>query len=131
MRGRGEVVAGVFGLGAEEALPLRSEGGLQLLGKLRDHYALRELLWLAYPVLVLPQGIALFSLLRREAPALVWCLIFWSVGLTLGIGVDLFTVGLAHGLGTLRHRPRVRSVSRRAAKGGASESFVAQLLERL
>ena len=53
-------------------------------------------------MLLLPQGIALFSLLRHGAPALLWPLTSWVVGLGLGIIVDLFTIGLAIGLGSVQ-----------------------------
>src|SRR5262245_35084304 len=96
----GMIVTVVCGLGPEEALPMTTADGLERLGKLGGWYTLRELFSLAYPVLLLPQGIALYSLLRPRSPALLWPLVFWSIGLTLGIIVDLFTVGIAHGLGS-------------------------------
>ena len=49
------------------------------------------MLWLVYPILILPQGIALYTLFHDREPALLWALVLWCVGLTLGIGVDVFT----------------------------------------
>src|SRR4030095_10928253 len=95
----GMIVTLVAGLGPEENLPLTSPEGLTRLRELRYHYTLREFFLLLYPVLLLPQGIALYHLLRRRAPALLWPLTFWGIGLTIGIGVDLFTFGLPSGLG--------------------------------
>ena len=84
----GMIVTVLMGLGPEENLPLTSPEGLARLRELRFHYTLRELLLLLYPVLLLPQGIALYYLLRRRAPALLWPLTFWGIGLTIGIGVE-------------------------------------------
>jgi hypothetical protein len=125
----GIVVSTVHGLGPEP-LPLTSAEGLQKLGESAGAYRLREALWLAYPVLLLPQAIALYALLRDRAPALLWPLVFWCVGLTLAIAVDLVTATVAPELGVayLRAAPDARPVLQALASSLAHAVLVAQLL---
>ena len=125
----GMVVSVMYGLGTE-ALPLTTPQGLQLLGRSAGVFALRETLWLAYPIFVLPQGIALYILLRDRAPSLLWPLIFWCVGLTLGIGIDIFTVEVARGLGLVyiaagaETRPVVEAAAHAIARATLLAQFV-------
>ena len=125
----GMIVSVVYGLGVE-ALPLTSPQGLQRLGRSAEWYTLRETLWLAYPVFVLPQGIALYALLRDRAPGLLWPLVLWCVGLTLGIGVDVATVGAARGFGAMylaagaETRPLIESAGRTIAHATLLAQFV-------
>jgi len=125
----GMIVSVVYGLGIE-ALPLTSPQGLQHLGRSAEWYTLRETLWLAYPIFVLPQGIALYSLLRDHAPGLLWPLVLWCVGLTLGIGVDVATVGVARGFGVMylaagaETRPLIESAGRTIAHATLLAQFV-------
>ena len=125
----GMIISGVHGLGTE-ALPLTSPQGLQHLGRSAEWYTLRETLWLAYPIFVLPQGIALYALLRDRAPTLLWPLVLWCVGLTLGIGVDVATVGIARGFGLLyltagvETRPLIESVGQTIAHATLLAQFV-------
>lgn len=115
----GIVVSAAYGLGSE-ALPLTSAEGLQRLGQAAD----------LYPILILPQGIALYSLLRGRTPALLWPLVFWCVGLTLGIAVDVFTVALARefGVGYLGAAPDARLALEALAGTIAHAVFLAQLV---
>ena len=125
----GIIVSVVYDLG-NEALPLTSPQGLQHLGRSAEWYTLRETLWLAYPIFVLPQGIALYSLLRDHAPGLLWPLVLWCVGLTLGIGVDVATVGVARGFGVMylaagaETRPLIESAGRTMAHATLLAQFI-------
>ncbi|MEM8534449.1 MAG: hypothetical protein AAGF95_26630 [Chloroflexota bacterium] len=96
----GILISEIYNLGGE-VLPLSGQEGLHHLGQFAELLTIRELLWLAYPILLLPKGIALYMLFRDRAPALLWALILWCIGLTFGIAVDILTVAVVRDLGVI------------------------------